>query len=249
MSRFSIGDPDDMVPARRPWGNPKKSADEAEEAETADVDGEEDATDEQIESRGRQLAEMQAQVEELRRNQQAADAEKLQAFEKKKRAAVAAGDTEEYDELRRQETQFYQNLASRGQQQQQNQDAAVTAKWIERNRWMSNSFLRGHAEAIAQRFADKNIVGAEQLRRVEREMRDRFGDMISEYEHGKPAKPGSRVDRAARSRRDWNSIPQSERRILEQQYFRPGAAQRLADTPATRARMAAAWWDQNHPQD
>jgi hypothetical protein len=105
------------------------------------------------------------------------------------------------------------------------------------------------ATAVAERFARQGIKGAEQLRRVEREMRERFGDMISEYEHGKPGKPGSRVDRAGRSKRDWNSIPASERKLLTDQYVKTRSNARLPDTPKTYERMAKSWWDTHYPEE
>jgi hypothetical protein len=115
---------------------------------------------------------------------------------------------------------------------------------------MSNSFLKGNAEAIAQRYADKGVTGAAQLKAVEREMRSdpEFSRMIAEYER-KPGKTSSSPSPNRSGKRDWNSIPASERKILTDTYFRPGAAQRLADTPSTRARMAKAWWDSNHPEE
>jgi hypothetical protein len=123
---------------------------------------------------------------------------------------------------------------------------------MRKNRWTLNHYLFGHAQAIAQRYADKGVTGAAQLKAVEREMRSdpEFARMIAEYER-KPGKTSSSPspNRSARSRRDWDSIPASERKILTDTYFRPGAVQRLADTPATRARMAKAWWDSNHPED
>lgn len=151
------------------------------EDEAADIDGGDEATDEQVESRRQQLAAMQAQVEELRRNQQRADQEKLNALEKKKRAAVAAGDTEEYDQLRQQEAEIYRDLASRGQA-------------------------------------------------------------------GKPSNSGS-PNRARSGKRDWNSIPAADRKLLEQEYFKRDTrkgkpatyANRMADTPETRARVAKSY--------
>jgi hypothetical protein len=158
---------------------------------------------------------------------------------------VAAGDTETYDRLSREEGQFFQNLATRGAQAQQQTDAAITAKWIEKNRWMQNAYLQGQAQAIAQKYADKGVLGAEQLRRVEREMREQFSDMISNYETGK--KTGSSPNRGGK--RDWNSIPEGQKRILVDAYFKTGGSARLQDTPQTRQRLAKAWWDSNHPQD
>lgn len=245
-TRFSFR-PDYSVAATNPWGHKRKKPEEAEAEPEPEVEETEEATEEQIASRSRQLEQMLAQVEELKRNQQAADHEKLQAFEKKKRAAVAAGDTEEYDQLRREEAEFYQILASRGQQQAQQSDAAITNRWMQKNRWMANHFLAGHAQAIAQRYADRGVTGLAQLKKVEAEMRAQFGDMISNYEQGKPGKPSSNPSPNRSGKRDWNSIPAAERRLLEQQYFRPGAAQRLPDNETSRRRMATAWWDQNYP--
>jgi hypothetical protein len=244
--RFSIRPPDDIRPKR-------EEAHEDPETDPVEEDAEEELTEQQIASRNRQLAEMQAQVEELRRNQQAADNEKLQAFEKKKRAAVAAGDTEEYDQLRREEGAFYQTLAARGQQQQQTQDAAITAKWIERNRWMSNAYLQGCAQAIAQRYADRGITGKRQLDLVEKEMRGdpEFSRMIREYEtgaHARTSKPSPSPNRSGK--RDWNSIPTAERKMLEKSFIRnTGASNFMPDTDASRARLAKSWWDAHHPEE
>jgi hypothetical protein len=227
--------------------NKKERDVEASEPETEEAEAEEEDGG-QPESRV--VQEMRAQVAELERSRQQADQDKLKAFERKKREAVAAGDTESYDQLRREEAEFYQTLASRGPQQAQQSDAAITNRWMQKNRWMANHFLAGHAQAIAQRYADKGITGEAQLRKVEAEMRAQFSDMISNYESGRQSKPGSpSVTHAGRSKRDWNSVPASERKLLTDQYFRPGAAQRLPDTPASRARMAKAWWDSNHPEE
>jgi hypothetical protein len=235
--------PDNRTAATAPWGRAKREKEEeVNEAET-----EETEEDGQPEPESSVVQDMRRQVEELRQNQQRADQEKVNSFARLKREAVAAGDTETYDRLSKEENSFYQHLAStRGQQAQQG-DAAVTQKWMEKNRWMSNHYLAGQAQAVAQKYADKGVFGAEQLRRVEREMREQFGDMISNYEGGN--KSGSSPSYAGRSKRDWNSIPSSERKILTDTYFRKGAAQGLADTPSTRARMAKAWWDSNHPED
>src|SRR6516162_8013789 len=128
MSRFSIGDPDDMVPARHPSGNSKRK--EAEAHEEPEVEAEEaEGEVEQPESPTVQV--MRAQLADLERSRQQADQQALQEFARKKRAACAAGDTEEYDRIAAAEGKFYQNLATRGQQAQQQADATVTQKWLE----------------------------------------------------------------------------------------------------------------------
>jgi hypothetical protein len=67
MTRFSIGDPDDFVPARNPWGNPKrKEAEPHEEPETEGDETEEDT--DQPESRTVQA--MRAQLADLERSRQ-----------------------------------------------------------------------------------------------------------------------------------------------------------------------------------
>jgi hypothetical protein len=125
MSRFSLK-PDDFAPAHNAWGHKRKDVEAApEEHETEEEDTE------QPESRV--VQEMRQQVADLERSRQQADQEKLQEFSRKKRAAVAAGDAEDYDILVKEEGQFYSNLATRGQQAQQQADAAITNRWIAKN--------------------------------------------------------------------------------------------------------------------
>jgi hypothetical protein len=215
------------------------------ESETEVDEAEEDGG--QPESRV--VQEMRQQVADLERSRQQADQEKLNKFARLKREAVASGDTEKYDDLVKEEGQFYQNLATRGQQQ----DAAITAKWMGRNRWMQNAYLQGCAQAIAQRFADTGITGEKQLRLVEKEMRSdpEFARLIANYETGAHARTNKTSPSPIRSgKRDWNSIPAAERKVLEKSFIRDARASNfMPNTDASRARLAKSWWDSNYPEE
>jgi hypothetical protein len=248
MTRFSLNPDNHVLAGNSSWGHPKKSAsgedtephEEADETEAHGADEEGDAPP--TPARQRQLEAMQAQLQELQQSQRQADMEKVGQFNRLKREAVASGDTERYDDLVKEEGRFYAGLNARQQQQQPSQgDAAITEAWMRKNRWMQNHFLAGQAQAIAQRYADKGVTGAEQLRRVEREMREQFGDMIANYETSKTGQNRS----SSGGRRDWNSIPARDRKMLEDQFIKAGVSNRLPDTPQTRARLAKSYWESN----
>jgi hypothetical protein len=112
----------------------------------------------------------------------------LEEFENQKRAAVAAGDTQAYDAIRKKEDKVYQQIAEQDRpepepapQAAQASQEAILQKWLQQNRWMNNHFLAGKAQAIAQRYADKGVTGVEQLQNVRDDIFKAHPDMVAEY--------------------------------------------------------------------
>ncbi len=162
----------------------------------------------------------------------------------KKREAVACGDTETYDRLRKEENQFYQNLAQ-SQPQQPQRDEALLKRWMDHNPWMSNPLLAGKAHAIAERLSKRGITGQRQLDAVEAEIKENYSDLVEDY--GTDAR-SPKASKPAR-KRDWASIPAADRKLLTDQYFKSRGVARLPDTDAMRCRLAKSYWDSNFPED
>ncbi len=98
-------------------------------------------------------------------------------------------------------------------------DAIILQAWLKKNRWMSNPMLAAKAHAIAQRFTDRGIRGAEQLQKVEDEIVSLYPDLVADYGYDvsgiKPKNTAQTVQVTVPSGPGWETAQDNKMEAME----------------------------------
>lgn len=181
-------------------GEAKKAAEEARSAALEFKKYQQDISE-------RKIGELQSQIEHLKQA---------------KRDAITTGDGDRViaiddaiDEIKEQQREAKSDAALRIAEVQKQQQQAVTLDptfnaWLDRNKWFgSDNKLTSVANALGEslRRDNPNLIGADFLTALDKELQDTFPDKFGKVKRQSPVEGGSHSGRSSGGRKSYDNLP------------------------------------------